>query len=142
MDPAALHRSVARLKQAKLLDERREPVRANVEEFLLHAVRYVAPAEPGPIGRGRPTAWAAPPLVELLAAGDEPPPVWPDPYGKSRGPTVEPVAESVPRLARRDRELGEWFALLDAIRIGRTRERKLAAESLSQRIWAEAEGGA
>ncbi len=45
----------------------------------------------------------------------------------------------MPRLAERDRDLWEWFALLDAIRIGRARERKLAAELLSERIWAKAE---
>ena len=139
MDPAALHRSVSRLKQARLLNGRREPIRANVEEFFVHALRYLAPAEPGPLGRGEPTAWGAAPLAELLAEDGEPAPVWPAPKGESRGPLVEPLAENVPRLAERNRELWEWFALLDAIRIGRARERNLAAELLSERIWAKAE---
>ncbi len=56
--PAALHRSASRLKHARLLDPRREPIRANAEEFLAHALRYLAPTEPGPLGRGAPTAWA------------------------------------------------------------------------------------
>jgi hypothetical protein len=142
LDPAALHRSVSRLKRARLIDERRAPIRANVEEFLVHALRYLAPAEPGPLGRGVPTAWGAPPLAELLAEDGEPAPVWPDPMGASRGPIVEPFAEGVPRLAERDREMAEWFALLDAIRIGRARERQLAAELLSERIWATAESRA
>jgi hypothetical protein len=89
-----------------------------------------------------PTAWGAPPLAELLAEDGEPAPVWPDPRGASRGPIVKPLAEGVPRLAGRDREIGEWFALLDAIRIGRARERQLAAALLSERIWATAESRA
>src|SRR5262245_47785956 len=83
MDPAAVHRSVSRLKQARLIDERRQPVRANVEEFLVHALRYLAPAEPGRLGRGVPTAWGAAPLAGLLADDGEPAPVWPDPEGES-----------------------------------------------------------
>jgi hypothetical protein len=138
MDPAALHRSVARLREAKLLGADRQPNRGNAEEFLIHALRYAIPAELGPLGRGVPTAWGAAPLADLLAESGEPAPVWPDPEGASRGPQVEPIANAVPRLAGERPELGEWFALLDAIRIGRARERKLAADQLRKRIWVEA----
>lgn len=139
MDPAALHRSVARLKEARLLDGNRQVNRSAAEEFLIHAVLYLAPVAPGALVRGMPTAWAAEPLRALVADDGEPLPVWPDPRGEVRGQAVEPLAEGVADLSRTDPELHEWFALIDGIRIGRARERKLAAEELSRRIWSGAE---
>lgn len=85
MDPAALHRAVARLSAAKLLDDDRQVNRSNLEEFLIHAIRYVVPVDLGPEGRGIPTAWGAEPLCALVAVGDEPAPVWSDANGQSRG---------------------------------------------------------
>lgn len=135
IDPAALHRSVARLKHAKLLNEQREANRSSVEEFLIHGLRYLLPAEPGPLGRGIPTAWGAAPLRGLLAAGDEAPPVWPDVNGKVRGHVVEPISDGVPELVASRPDLAEWFFLMDGIRLGRARERQLAAQELRSRIW-------
>jgi hypothetical protein len=136
MDPAVLHRGIARLGEANLVDEDRKVNRANAEEFLLHGVRYMLPGKLGPSGRGVPTAWGAEPLRRLLAPDAEFP-VWPDPHGKHRGPVLEPIAEAAPRLARADPELLQWLALLDAVRVGRARERKLAADEIGKRIWSE-----
>jgi len=135
MDPAAVHRSVARLKEARLLDGDRRVNRSAAEEFLIHAVAYLAPVEPGALVRGMPTAWAAEPLRALVADDGEPLPVWPDPRGEVRGQAIEPLAEGVIDLSKADPGLYGWFALIDGIRIGRARERKLAAEELSRRIW-------
>lgn len=139
VDSAALHRSVGRLKQTKLLDADRKPIRTNLEEFLAHGLRYLVPAELGPLGRGIPTAWGAPPLANLVAVQDAEAPVWPDPNGDSRGPLLDPVAEGVPSLAKNDRGVGEWFALIDAVRIGRAREQRIAGEQLGKKIWDEQE---
>lgn len=141
LDPAALHRSVARLKSAGLLNEDRDVNRAALEEYLIHAVRYISPVERGPLGRGMPTAWAAEPLRSLVAADDDPPPVWPDPHGRVRGQAIEPVSKGVVDCSRSRPELHEWFALIDGIRIGRTRERHLAAAELRKRIQAGDLGG-
>lgn len=135
MDPAALHRGVGRLREAGLLDESRRVNRSNLEEFLLHGLRFVFPVAPGPIGRGIPTAWAVEPLRGKFASSEELPPVWADPTGSARGPQVAPLSNSVPRMARRDPALWEWFALIDGIRIGRARERQIASRELSDRIW-------
>lgn len=139
IDPAALHRCVGRLKTASLLDDGGQVSRSNLEEFLVHGLRFLLPAELGSSGRGMPTAWGAEPLCGMLALDGEPPPVWPEPNGSSRGPVVAPIADNVPKLSKADPGLGEWFALIDGIRIGRTRERKLAADELSKRIWAKTE---
>lgn len=121
-----------------MLDEERHVIRSNLEEFLVHALPFLLPVEPGPVGRVIPTAWGAEPLRSLIVSGDDPPPVWPDPRGSGRGPQVAPVSELAPALAQGDRRLGEWFALIDGIRIGRARERTLAADELRKRIWTEA----
>lgn len=138
MDPAAVHRGVARLKEAGLLDKDRHVNRANAEDFLVHALRFVLPAQLGPIGRGVPTAWGKEPMCSLIAAGSEPSPVWPDPRGRSRGPIVAPLSDAALKIAGDYPELGEWLGLIDALRVGRARERKLAASELSSRIWADA----
>lgn len=137
VDAAVVHRSVARLKKARLLDEDRNVNRHAVEEFLIHAVPYLAPVEPGPLVRGMPTAWAAKPLSEIIAASGDPPPVWPDSQGKVRGQSVEPLSDRAVALSQDDPALHIWFSLIDGIRIGRTREKELAAEEISRRIWAE-----
>jgi hypothetical protein len=112
-----------------------KPIYAALEEFLIHGVRYAFPAEEKAMTRGMPTAWAAPPLVSELA-GDGPPPVWPDAHGEVRGTAVEPLYRSVPQAARLDSALYELLALVDAIRIGRARERKLAESMLRSRLQA------
>lgn len=134
MDVAALHRSVGRLKSVKLLDSERQLNRANVEEFLLHGVPYVIPGNLGAEGRGIPTAWGVEPLRGALASTG-PSPVWPSPHGMSRGPVLEPLSEAAVDLVSNDPEMSQWLGLVDAIRVGRARERKLASSELRRRIW-------
>jgi hypothetical protein len=85
-----------------------------------------------------PTSYAASPLKEHFASGEtkELPPVWPDPEGKIRGYSLEPLFRSVPYAARRDPQLYELLALVDALREGRARERNFAAEELGKRVQA------
>ena len=132
LDPAGVHRALQRLEEARLVDAQRQQVnRSNAEEFLVHGLKYVFPVHQGGLVRGMPTAWAAPPLSEELAAVDEPPPVWPDPKGTERGVALKPLHENAPRAAARDSKLAERLALIDAIRLGDGRVRSLAAESFS-----------
>ena len=129
-----IHAAVRRGIAAGLIDpETRLPVRKPLEDYLLHGVRYAFPAKPGPVGRGTPTAYAAPPLSEKISS-DDLPPVWPDPHGTVRGFAVEPLYSSVVNAVKSDSLLYELLALVDALRIGRARERNLAEEELKQRI--------
>jgi hypothetical protein len=94
-----VQRALGRLGEAGLYDpSRRRPVEPSVEEFLLHALRYLHPIAEGPLTRGVPTAWGAAPLSDEIHS-QEPPPVWPDPHGSVRGPAIVPLDESLPRLA-------------------------------------------
>lgn len=111
------------------------PVTPALLEFLVHGLRYVFPAMPGEIVRGMPTAWAAPPLdAEFARASEDLPPVWPDAEGSVRGQAVAPLYRSVPKAARQDPILYELLALVDAIRIGRARERESAVRQLRARL--------
>jgi len=114
---------------------KRKIVGAALAEFLVHGLRYVFPLETGEVSRGMPTGYAAEPLRdEFMSAKDELVPVWPDPAGEVRGIAVQPLYKSVPVAARKDKQLYEYLALVDAIRGGRARERKRAIAILSQRL--------
>ena len=60
--------------------------------------------------------------------------VWPHPLGQARGESLEPLYPSAVDAALRDRALYECLALVDAIRVGRARERALGIELLRKKI--------
>jgi hypothetical protein len=99
-----------------------------------HGVKYMFPVHRGEITRGLPTGYAAPPLNDHIADNGQFPPVWPDPDGETRGFRLDPLHRSVPRAARRDSALYEFLALIDALRDGRVRERRLAEKEISARL--------
>ncbi len=138
MSPSQLHASVKRALDAQLavkLGDRLVPHYRNLEEFLIHGVKYVFWARPGDMTRGVPTAYAAPPLVKkFVAAAEEPPPVWPDPEGDVRGLSFTPLYKQASRAARTDKKFYELLTLVDAIRCGRAREREAAIKELKIRL--------
>jgi DNA-binding transcriptional MocR family regulator len=134
-----VQRAVDRLQRAGLYDARRRVVIPHAaDEFLLHALKYLHPIREGAPTRGVPTAWAALPLSQDIAASSELPPVWPDPHGTVRGLAVEPLDESLPRLAVTWPEVAEMAALLDALRLGDARVREVATRHLHERLAATA----
>ena len=88
--------------------------------------------------RGVPTAWAAPALREQFAAGDQLPPVWSHPDGTVQGASVQPLYPSVPLAAQKTSGLYDLLALMDALRLGRARERSLDEAELTTRVNAHA----
>ena len=84
--------------------------------------------------RGWPTSHSAPPLSKKIVSEEQY--VWPDPDGKVRGQAVEPLYYSVPHAVKNDPALYEMLALIDALRIGKAREKKLAADELNKRLGA------
>lgn len=103
-------------------------------EFIEHGVRYAFSESPGATRRGMPTAHSAPPLDAKIQSDGSPPLVWPDPEGSVRGQEFQPLYKTVPSAARRDPALYEVLALIDAIRGGRTREKRLAFELIEERL--------
>ena len=135
MSASEVHSGVKRAVAAKLMDMHRKiPVKRNLLEFLIHGVKYAYPPDRGGITRGVATSYAARPLSELIVQPDEPPPVWPDPEGQVRGYEFSPLYSSVPKACKVDPKLYELLALVDAIRDGRARERKIAVREVHSRI--------
>ena len=129
-----------RLVESRLLGETGEgsapaPLRQNVVEFLLHGLKYSFPPERGGITRGVPTAHGAPVLRKhfSLAKGAQLP-VWPDVQGTVRGEALAPIYKSAVKAAAADESMYSALALVDAIRAGNARERKLAAELLEKMV--------
>ena len=141
LSPSQVHASLKRLERSRLIAPATgQPQRHAVEEFLLHGVKYVFPPNRGEATRGVPTAHAAPPLNATIDGGSELPPVWPDAEGTVRGVAFEPLHTSAPAAARQDSLVYEMLALIDALRDGRARERRLAERALSSRIGKQLRG--
>jgi hypothetical protein len=135
MSASEVHAAVRRLIQARLIDPETKRVRLEaLRNFLVHGVPHAFPANLEEITRGMPTAWAAPAMSGMISSSDQLPPVWPDPEGRVQGTSVQPLYPSVPGAARRDPELYDLLALVDALRIGRARERALAEKEINQRL--------
>jgi len=135
LSQSAVHRSLERAEQVGLWDSRRRQVDPGaLLEFLSHALKYLFPPIWRGEARGRPTAWAAPPLAAQLVSSGRNQPVWPDPIGRVRGVALEPLHPSVLDAVRKDKVLWELLALADAIRICTPRERNLAIKELRKRL--------
>jgi hypothetical protein len=137
MSPSEVHAAVKRAVKAGLANQGKPQIKPNLsrlEEFIVHGIQYVFVPDRGELTRGMPTAFAAKPLLGKMIMPDEPVPVWPDPEGPERGLAFSPLYKSVPRAARKDAVLYEYLVIVDAIRGGRARERKLAIKELKMRI--------
>jgi hypothetical protein len=139
MSPSEVHACVRRAQFCGLLHDAQLQNRPNLpalEEFLVHGLRYVFPAERGPITRGVPTSYATEPLRSVIGSSSDPIPVWPYGEGTKRGAAFAPLYKTAPMAALRDSSFHEYLALADALREGRVRERTLAAEVLHGRFQA------
>ena len=133
MSQSEINASIKRLQLAKLVlpkELNEVPILAAVEEYLIHGVKYSFPAKRGSWVRGMPTSYAAEPLKSIIVPDENPIPVWPDPKGKHRGLSLLPLYKPVPEACRKDSLLYGRLALLDALRDGGARERKLAEQEL------------
>lgn len=137
MSPSQLHSAVKRALAAQLAVRKGEDIVPNIrnlEEFLVHGLKYVFVPERGELTRGIPTGHAAPPMEQHFVSSPEPPPVWPEAQGNVRGVAFSPLYNLAPGAARADPQLYELLVLVDAIRGGRARERALAIKELKRRL--------
>lgn len=130
---SSAHAAVGRLQAAGLLRPESRTVNGlALREFLEHGLRYAFPAQPGPKVRGIPTAHSGPPLADRVVAEDRI--VWPSASGSSFGHAIAPLYERATELPQRCPSVYENLTLVDALRVGRARERKLAGEELQSRL--------
>ncbi|MCF8463192.1 MAG: hypothetical protein K9G41_00005 [Flavobacteriales bacterium] len=107
-------------------------MRSALLEFLRHGIQYTFPQRPSALVRGMVTAHSAEPLRNLIESHE--PIVWPYAEGNVRGHGIEPLHPSVPIACERDSHLYQLLALVDALRIGRVREKELAMVELENLI--------
>lgn len=133
MSQSEVSEAVGRCKYAGLLDMKGKRVmRQAFIDFIEYGLKYAFPQRPGAIVRGVPTAHSTPPLSDIIISNESY--VWPYAKGTVRGQSIQPLYSSVPSAALRDAGLHALLALVDAIRVGRARERSLAMEELKKRI--------
>ena len=133
---SSLHGAVKRAELARLLSRATgsvRPIRPAILEFALHGARYAYPGQLGPMTRGIPTAIGGPVLRPYFEDSSESP-VWPDPEGTVRGPGLLPLNSCVLKASKNDAALYEVLTLIDALRVGAARERKIASEELERRL--------
>jgi hypothetical protein len=132
VDHTLVHRSLKRAEEAGLYNKDSKQVnRANFEELMIHAARFIAPAPLGQITRGVPAAWAAEPISRRVRqGGEEPPPVWPDVDGNVRGQAMKPLHPAALRGSQDSPALADLLSMIDSLRAGDARVRQVAAEEL------------
>ena len=133
MSQSEVSQSLARSKYSGLLDGSGKKVsRLALFDFLQFGLSVVFPQKPGPIVRGVQTAHSAPPLKSIIQSNELY--VWPSAKGKARGQSIQPLYPSIVDLVESDEKFYQLLSLIDAIRVGRARERKIAIDELKQRI--------
>lgn len=127
------HNSVKRLEVSHLiLPHKREVSRGPFLDFLLYGVPYVYPGELGPETQGVPTAHSAPMFRDRILASDAV--VWPSFKGEIRGSALIPLCKKAPTFPESNPALYRLLSILDALRVGRSREREMAREILKTDI--------
>jgi len=133
LSTSQVHRSLQRAAGADLFAAARRAVhKRNLLEFLSHGIRYAFPAVVGPRQRGVPTAHSAPPLSEQVAG--LPVAVWPAAHGEATGDAVQPLHSAALTISMESPAVYDLLALVDAVRVGRARDRAIAIQLLAERL--------
>ena len=126
---ASVHRALKQLEASRLWRPADRAVNLlAARELLLYAVRHVYPPELGAPVRGVPSVVVG--QLESVLELSVVPFVWAYEAGLAFGPSLAPLHACVPAAAVKDRSLHELLALVDALRVGRVRERTAATAAL------------
>jgi hypothetical protein len=127
------HNAVRRLRLSRLiLAAERRPPGELLHQFLVQGAPFAFPAIVGPDIIGVPTAHSAPPFHGIVSSTSDF--VWPHADGIARGQSIIPLFPGAPLLAVGNPALYELLTLIDALRVGTTRVRTIAAYLLRQRM--------
>ncbi len=125
--------SLNRSSLAGLIDfSKKKVMRLSLMEFLEYGIHYVFPQHPGAIVRGIATAHSHPFMKEKIISSENY--VWADVDGNIRGQAIEPLLNSVVKAVKDDEELYKLLAMVDVIRVGKTRELKIAIAELKKTL--------
>jgi biotin operon repressor len=130
---AAVSYSIDRCIGLNILDKKKYQVRKQAFlEFIFYGLPYIYPAVKGSIVKGIPTGVSAYPLNQSFSP--DPGYVWPTEHATHSGIAIEPLYPSIPLVALNEPRLYEICALVDAVRIGQTREKVEAYRLLKEII--------
>lgn len=128
------HASVKRLEEAGIYNKMtRSIIPENASEVLIHGVKYMFPAKIGTISRGVLTAFSALVMKNLISRSNDEY-IWAYAKGKNKGISIKPLSKDVPKAIENTPELYDMLVLIDCLRIGKVRERKLAENLLNNLI--------
>jgi hypothetical protein len=128
-----VHNASKRLEVSRLcMAHPGEVNRPAAVEFLVSGVPYAFPGELGPETRGVPTAHSGPVLRDLVPSPSIV--VWPSADGEARGLALAPLCAGAPRTVHSNPSLYRLLTIVDALRVGRARERSLARRALEAEI--------
>ncbi len=128
---AEVSNALQRSALSGLIDSDRKRVRVQtVHEFLIYGLPYVFPEQPGSITRGIPTAHSHPFMKEKFISEQQY--VWADGESDERGLSVRPLYAGAVNAAKKDQKLYLMLALVDVLRMGRAREKKIAIVGLEK----------
>ncbi len=123
---------------AKLLDSRKKHVnKMALMDFLAYGLPYTFPQVPKTLARGIATSHSASPLNQFFNAKLDF--IWPYAKGNLQGLTIKPLHKNVPLIVHTNPKLHEMLALVDALRVGRAREKKMAIDLLRKIILQDVE---
>ncbi|MFO8062036.1 MAG: hypothetical protein R6U31_03830 [bacterium] len=127
-----VHEGINRLHDSEIMHRRKHIVKSNLAEFIIHGLKYCFPAIRGMKSRGIPTSHSSAFLTNIITDKDQDTVVWPYEKGESSGVSIQPLYKSVPYFVLENPFMYEYLCYIDAIRIGRKRERDYAKKKISQ----------
>lgn len=101
-------------------------------ELIRYAIPYFFPVEQLGLNYGLVTGVSAPILMKELTSGGATSYIWASEYGSTYGQAIEPLYKSVPFAAINDVFVYDCFALIDAYRMGRAREKDVVLGLLDE----------
>jgi hypothetical protein len=147
LNASEVHTSVQRAVHAQLLVDTGDFIlvknsklgnidvhKTNLLEFVVHGAKYAFPADVISLTVGVPTSHSAPVFQGAFAPGSDDW-VWPYALGTCKGVGIKPLHPCVPSAALADGQLYAVLALLDALRVGRARERGMALPMLEALVF-------
>lgn len=131
LSTAEISNSLQRSAVSGLIDTDKKKVRVqSLLEFLIYGIQYVFPQRPNNISRGIPTAHSHPFMRSMFSSDQVY--VWPDPAGDDKGLSVQPLYPGVVNAVKKDEQLYLMLALIDVLRMGKTREKEAAIIKLKK----------
>ncbi|MEY4617015.1 MAG: hypothetical protein RJB66_1975 [Pseudomonadota bacterium] len=133
LSQAEVSHGLKRLKGSHLLSIEGRVIRESAIELLVHALKYFYPVQLGAPTLGIPTAHSNPDF-KYVKHSDGESFVWPYAEGKAKGISLIPIYPSLPYACSEDKVLYRMASLVEMIRAGRARERKIAEDELKKLI--------